>query len=179
MNSKRYEGKVCLITGGTSGIGYEIAKRMAIEGGKVLVCSVDDDIQGAVQSLSEDGKYKVEGMRCDVTKPLDRQNVLQYIEETHGRLDVLVLNAGISGFKGSQLYIDDDLYDQIFAVNVKSVFFFIKESFDLLKLSKDGGNILVTSSLSGVMPGKIVGVYAMSKAAIINMVKWMSQELMD
>jgi len=90
-----------------------------------------------------------------------------------------VLNAGISGFKGSQLYIDDDLYDQIFAVNVKSVFFFIKESFDLLKLSKDGGNILVTSSLSGVMPGKIVGVYAMSKAAIINMVKWMSQELMD
>ena len=76
MNSKRYEGKVCLITGGTSGIGYEIAKRMAIESGKVLVCSVDDDIQGAVQALSEDGKYKVEGMRCDVTKPLDRQNVL-------------------------------------------------------------------------------------------------------
>jgi NAD(P)-dependent dehydrogenase (short-subunit alcohol dehydrogenase family) len=64
-------------------------------------------------------------------------------------------------------------------VNVKSVFFFIKEAYDLLKLSKDGANILVTSSISGVMPGKMVGIYAMSKAAIINMVKWMSQELMD
>ncbi len=47
-------------------------------------------------------------MRCDVTKSLERQVVLQYLEETHGRLDVLVLNAGVSGFKGSQLYIEDD-----------------------------------------------------------------------
>ncbi len=64
-------------------------------------------------------------------------------------------------------------------MNVKSVFFFVKEAFDLLKLSTDGGIILVTSSLSGVMPGKMVGVYAMSKAAIINMVKWLSHELRD
>lgn len=64
-------------------------------------------------------------------------------------------------------------------MNVKSVFFFVKESFELLRLSKDGGSVLVTSSLSGVMPGKMVGVYAMSKASIINMVKWLSQELID
>ena len=48
-----------------------------------------------------------------------------------------------------------------------------------MKAAREGANILVTSSLSGVMPGKIVGVYAMTKASVINMVQWLSQELMD
>jgi NAD(P)-dependent dehydrogenase (short-subunit alcohol dehydrogenase family) len=61
------------------------------------------------------------------------------------------------------------LYDQIFSINVKSVFFFIKEAKDLLKKSSQGSNVLITSSLSGIQPGRIVGVYAMSKAAVISM----------
>jgi NAD(P)-dependent dehydrogenase (short-subunit alcohol dehydrogenase family) len=48
MKAARFEGKICLITGGTSGIGYEMAKRMAEEGGRVIVCSVDKNIQEAV-----------------------------------------------------------------------------------------------------------------------------------
>ena len=171
---KRYEGRVCLVTGGTSGIGFEIAKRMAQEGGKVIVCSVDTNIQESVQMLSEDGKYKVEGMHCDVANPENRQQVIRYIEQTYGRLDVLVLNAGVPGFKGCQFDIDDEVYDRTFAVNVKSVFFFIKEALELLKISKDGSNILVTSSLSAVTPGKMLGVYAMTKASVVNMVKWLS-----
>ena len=73
---------------------------MAQEGGIVFVCSIDNNIQEAVQKLSKDGKYKVEGMHCDVTNKNHRQEVLRYIEENHGRLDVLVLNAGISGLLG-------------------------------------------------------------------------------
>ena len=108
-------------------------------------------------------------MHCDVTNKNHRQEVLRYIEVTHGRLDVLVLNAGISGLKGRQLPIEEDLYDQTFSVNVKSVFFFIKEAKELLKKATQGANILITSSLSGVHPGRIVGVYAMSKASVISL----------
>ncbi|TNV76102.1 hypothetical protein FGO68_gene8391 [Halteria grandinella] len=179
MKAARFEGKICLITGGTSGIGYEMAKRMAEEGGRVIVCSVDKNIQEAVQALSQDGKYKVEGLHCDVTDKLQRLQIVGYINETYGRLDVLCLNAGVPGFKGSQFYMDEEHYDQTFAVNVKSVLFFAKDALDLLKKATDGGNILVTSSLSGVMPSKVLGVYAMGKAALMNMVKWLAIELMD
>ena len=71
------------------------------------------------------------------------------------------------------------MYDQIFSINVKSVFFFIKEARDLLKKSSQGANVLITSSLSGIQPGRIVGVYAMSKAAVISMAQWLAQELID
>ena len=62
---------------------------------------------------------------------------------------------------------------------MKAVFFFLKEALELLKKPRDGASVLITSSLSGVHPGKIVGVYAMSKASVINMAKWMSVELLD
>ena len=75
--------------------------------------------------------------------------------------------------------IEEEDYDFTFAVNVKAVFFFAKEAIDLLRKSKKGANILVTSSLSAVTPSKILGVYAMTKASMVNMVKWLAVELMD
>lgn len=64
-------------------------------------------------------------------------------------------------------------------MNVKSVFFFIKDALHLLKRSSSGANILVTSSILGLYPNKNVGVYGMGKAAINNLVKWLSVELME
>jgi dehydrogenase/reductase SDR family protein 4 len=75
--------------------------------------------------------------------------------------------------------MDEETYDMTFEVNVKSVFFFAKEALDLLKKSRDGANILVTSSLSAFMPSKMIGVYAMGKAALVNMVKFLAVELLD
>ena len=92
---------------------------------------------------------------------------------------MLILNAGVSGHKGKQFDIEEEDYDLTFAVNVKAVFFFMKDSLELLKKATNGASVLITSSLSGVHPGKIVGVYAMSKASVINMAKWLSHELMD
>ncbi len=61
-----------MVTGGTSGIGFEIAKRMCQEGGKVFVCSVDKDIDEKIAMLNKIGKQPVEGCRCDVTSRTDR-----------------------------------------------------------------------------------------------------------
>ena len=75
--------------------------------------------------------------------------------------------------------MEEELYDQTFAVNVKSVLFFTKDALELLKKATDGGSILVTSSLSAVQPSRILGVYAMGKAALMNLVKWLAIELLD
>ncbi len=68
----RYTNKVCLITGGTSGIGLEIAKGIVKEGGKVIVCSVDKNIPAAVEEIRENGKYTADGFYCDVTNQQQR-----------------------------------------------------------------------------------------------------------
>ena len=105
--------------------------------------------------------------------------MLSYIESNYGRIDVLVLNAGVSGHKGTQLDMEEEIFDLTFSVNVKANFFFTKEALELLKKATDGANVLITSSLSGVYGAKILGVYAMSKASVISMAKWLSVELMD
>jgi len=67
----------------------------------------------------------------------------------------------------------------MFDLNVKSVFFLIKESYDLLKKAGKEANVLVISSVTGTNPNPMLGVYGMTKAALDNMVKWMSRELID
>ena len=98
ISAQRYKDRVCLITGGTSGIGFEIAKRMAEEGGSVVVCSVDKDWQEKVAELKKAGD--VHGLPCDVTIKEQRLAVIKFVEDKFHRIDVLCLNAGIAGYKG-------------------------------------------------------------------------------
>ena len=98
----RYEGKVCLITGGTSGIGFEISKRMAEEGGIIITCSIDKNIPEVIEKLKKiTNNPNIEGYHCDVTKSEDRLAVAKEVEKKHGRIDVLVLNAGVNTMTGN------------------------------------------------------------------------------
>ena len=74
--------------------------------------------------------------------------------------------------------ISERAYDKVWDINVKSTFFLIAECQDLLKEAGPGRNILVVSSVTGVNPNFNIGVYAMTKAALDNMVRWLAQELM-
>ncbi|CDW79680.1 dehydrogenase reductase sdr family member 4 [Stylonychia lemnae] len=176
----RFIDKICLITGGTAGIGYGIAERVISEGGTVIVCSVDKNIEEQIQNLrkliTNNKTQRVEGMYCDISKPESRKPLLDFIDKEFGKLDVLFANAGIVFYKKLQLKMEDKHFDKLIDVNIKGTFFMIKECVPLLKKGKDA-NILVTSSISAVYPTKYGGVYAMTKAALNNMVIWLSQEL--
>ena len=113
-------------------------------------------------------------MHCDVTNQQDRLNVLKFIEQTYGKLDVLVANAGLITISGRQLKATEQQYDKVFEVNVKAVFFQIKESIPLLKKGGKNSNILVTSSEGAKQPGAFLGIYCMTKAAVDNMVPWLA-----
>ncbi|CDW80890.1 dehydrogenase reductase sdr family member 4 [Stylonychia lemnae] len=173
----RFKDKVVLVTGGTTGIGYAIAERIAREGGEVFICSSQQsNVDEAIKKFKEMG-LNISGTTCNISKSQDRKKVLEIIEQKHGRLDVLVLNAGISNYAGKNLLINEEAYDELFNVNVKSQFFFIKEAYPLLKKSPKDANILVNSSIMGKSPDKFIGVYAMTKATLISMIKSLAQEL--
>mmetsp|Transcript_1957 Transcript_1957/g.3414 ORF Transcript_1957/g.3414 Transcript_1957/m.3414 type:complete len:179 (-) Transcript_1957:50-586(-) len=108
--------------------------------------------------------------------------MLEKIKEAHGgRLDVLVPNAACSTHFGPQMNITEKGFDKMFSLNVKSSFFLIQEAYEMLQESANAGgaaNILVVSSVSGQNPNFTIGVYAMTKAALENMVKFLSIEMM-
>ena len=160
-----------MVTASTAGIGYAIAERMAQEGAFVHICSRKEaNVRKAINDLQRKG-LKVHGHVCNVGAKQERVKMLDKIKEMHGgRLDVLVPNAACSTHFGDQLEIPEKAYDKLWSLNVKSTFFLIKESIDMLRQSK-AANILVVSSVTGTMPNYMIGVYGMTKAALDNMVK--------
>ena len=170
----RFTGKVCVITGGTAGIGLGIAERMAKEGGKVIICSRrEKNLKPALEELKD---YDVEGYLCNVGSHEERQKFFDQIGEKHGRIDVLVLNVASSTYFGMQLDISEKAFDKMFELNVKGTFFAIKEAKPYLEKSEHP-NIMVISSVVGKNPSPPIGVYSMTKAALDNMIKFLSVEL--
>ena len=170
----RFEKKVCLITGGTRGIGLAIAERFGQEGAKVIICSRrENNLKEAMDTLKG---YDVDGHVCDVGDQKAREQLINTIGETYGRIDVLVLNVANSSFWGMQLDITEDDFDKMFNINVKGTFFTIKEAKPWLDQAENA-NILVISSVVGQYPNSALGVYSMTKAALNNMVKFLAVEL--
>jgi dehydrogenase/reductase SDR family member 4 len=93
---KRYEGKICLITASTAGIGLAIAMRMAVEGGHVIICSRKQQNVTDAVALIEKAGGKVDGIVCDVGDAKDRSKLVEHVKAKYGKLDVLVPNAAIS-----------------------------------------------------------------------------------
>ena len=178
--SSRYLNKICLITGGTKGIGLATAHRFLDEQGTVIICSSkEDSVKGALKSFERSiAKDRVHAFKCDVTEKRDRLELLDTINRLYGRLDVMVLNHAVISHIGKQMEITEEKFDEAINVNLKSTFFMIKESLPLLKSSKKP-NILLTSSMSAVDPFYQIGVYGITKAGVNNMVKSLSVELMD
>ena len=108
--------------------------------------------------------------------------MLDKIAKQHGgRIDVLVPNAACSTHFGKQLEIEEKAYDKLWDLNVKSTFFLVKESYQMLIKSKELGgaaNVLIVSSVTGKNPSHHIGVYSMTKAALDNMVQMLAKELL-
>jgi len=172
----RYEKKVCLVTGGTMGIGFSIARRLGLEGANVIICSrKENNVKHAESELKKEG-IKCDGITCNVNDKEARGKLLENINKKYGRLDVLICNVAVNPYFGISHEISEKEFDKIFEVNVKNTFFTIKESLPLLKNSKNS-NILIISSFVGYVPMNYIGVYAMSKTVLLSMTKLLAQEL--
>ncbi|MEM8813576.1 MAG: SDR family oxidoreductase [Pseudomonadota bacterium] len=166
----RLSGKIALITGGTTGIGLETARRYLQEGARVLITGRDQ--KRIDEALAELGDGAL-GFKADVQSMTDLDALAAEARERLGRIDILFANAGLGVFAPIDL-VDEAAFDRQFDINVKGVFFTVQK---LLPLVSDGASIILTSSAvheKGVGTGSL---YFATKAAVRSFARTLGAEL--
>jgi len=155
----KLDGKIGLITGGNSGIGFAAAKRFVAEGAYVFVTGRRKaELEAAVKEIGENA----EGVAGDVSKLADLDRLFARIKDKKGRLDVLFANAGIAKY-ATLGEITEELYDAIFDINVKGLLFTVQKA---LTLMPDGSSIILNASIVASKGLSSNSVYSATKAAI-------------
>eukprot|EP00347_Sterkiella_histriomuscorum_P003799 403362895 len=182
----RFTDKICVVTGGLSGIGFAISQRLLKEGAAAVIAmglpnekTDESNYQELLNARLDKEKQQVLVYHGDLTNSQWRSQVVSDVTTQFGHVDVLFANAGV-GIQAPTMtgHLSEENYDKLFNVNVKSQFFLIKDFLPLMRKQPNKmKSILVTSSNAGINPVKQFGVYGMTKAALNNMVKWLAQEL--
>ena len=172
---KLLANKVAIVTGSTKGIGFAIAKKLALEGASVVISSRrQDNVSSAVSELKRDNLPHL-GVTCHVGKEEDRKNLIQQTLNTFGKIDILVSNVAVSPHFGGIISISESQIDKIFDVNVKSSFLIARDCYPHLKASK--GNIIFVSSVGAYKPFVGGGWYSISKTSLVALTSVMATEL--
>jgi dehydrogenase/reductase SDR family member 4 len=171
MAAKKLQGKICVVTASSDGIGYAIAKRLGIEGAKVVVSSRKQaNVDEAVKSLKDLGIVDVIGVTCHVAKESDRKKLFEQTIQKFGGIDVLVSNAAVNPAVSSVLDSTEEVWDKIFDVNVKASYLLAKEVKPYI-IERGGGSIVFISSIGGFQPFDLLGAYSVSKTALFGLTK--------
>lgn len=160
--------KIALVTGGSSGIGFAIAQKMATQNMRVIITGRRQDaLDRAVAKLGDDAV----AIAADVSSPAGLAALFSKVQADFGSIDVLVANAG-GGVHAPLGKITEQDYDQQFDTNVKGIVFTVQGA---LPLMKPGSSIVVVGSTASIDPGPNMSIYGATKAAVRNLVRsWVS-----
>ena len=138
----KLDGKIALITGGSTGIGLATAKRFVNEGAYIFITGRREaELTAAVKEIGNN----VTGIQGDVSKLADLDRLFARINKEKGRLDIVFANAGVAKYAALGT-VTEDLYHSIFDINVKGVLFTVQKALPLLP---DGASIIRNSSIVG------------------------------
>ncbi len=171
------QGKVSIITGAANGIGQACARLFAQQGAKVVLADIQDAPgQALAQELVAQG-HQASFVHCDVGIKADVDALVGQVTQQHGRIDVLVSNAGI--FKASPfLEVSESDFDEVLRVNLKGAFLMGQAAARAMK-STGGGAIVHMSSVNGVMAIPEIASYNVSKGGINQLTRAMALALAD
>jgi NAD(P)-dependent dehydrogenase (short-subunit alcohol dehydrogenase family) len=157
---KKLEGKVAVITGGNSGIGFATAQRLVSDGAYVFITGRRQrELDAAVTQI---GKNNVSGVQGDVSNMADLDRLYWTVEQQKGRIDILFVNAGV-GELAPLGAITEAHFDKTFGINVKGLLFTVQKA---LPLFYDGGSIILNASIGASKGVRATSVYSATKAAI-------------
>jgi NAD(P)-dependent dehydrogenase (short-subunit alcohol dehydrogenase family) len=169
----KLEGKIALVTGGSSGIGLATAQSFIHEGAFVYITGRrQSELDKAVKAI---GGTQLKAVRADASSLSDLDRLFEQIKREKGRLDIVFANAGGGSFApiGS---ITEELYQQTFDTNVKGVLFTVQKA---LPLVPDGGSIILNASIAGIKGMPAFSVYSATKAAVRSFARTWTTDLKD
>lgn len=165
---KNLKGKIAVITGGNSGIGYATAKKLKENGAHIIITGRRKE---AIEKATDE--LNATAMMADQSKLNDIKNLVSQVKQQFGKVDILLINAGITKFSTIE-QTTESLFDEIMNVNFKGAFFTLSRFIPLLN---DGASVIMLSSTSATISPQSASIYAASKAAINAVVKIAALEL--
>ena len=167
----RLKGKVAIVTGGSRGIGAATSIRFAKEGAKVVVnyTKHSDSAKKVVKKISDLNGEAI-AYKCDVSNKKKVSEMIDFTVKQYGRLDIIVINAGICPFE-EFLKIDEKLLDKVVDVNFKGAFFCAQAAVKKMIKLKIKGRIIFTSSVSAIFGGELQTHYCSTKGAMNQLMK--------
>lgn len=168
-------GKIALVTGASRGIGESIAKTLAQYGAHVIVSSRKAaDCEKVAADIRSTGA-KAEVRACHIGEMAQIESIFADIEKAHGRLDILINNAAANPYFGPIVDTDLAAFQKTLDVNLRGNFFMSARAAKLMA-KHGGGSIVNVASIGGIVPGDFMGIYSISKAAVISMTKAFAKE---
>jgi len=170
--SQRFKDKVAVVTGGNSGIGLAAAKAFVREGAKVAITGRSDTtLKAAQKELGPD----VLVIKADMSRVPEIAAAMARIKDRFGRIDALFVNAGIGRFVPFE-EVTEEFYDETMATNLRGAFFTIQKAVPLLSR---GAAVVLNASINAHMGMPGSSVYGASKAAVVNLAKTVSADLLQ
>ena len=170
------EGKVAIVTGSATGIGYGISKRLANDGANLVMVDIDANMLEQSASEVSARTREVEISIGDVSEPQTAREAVTKAVDKWGKIDILVNNAGIGGINGNIWELDVDEMDRVYRTNLRGVFSFCHEVIPHM-LEKDYGRIVNIASIAGKEGNPRMVPYSSTKAAVIGLTKSIGKEL--
>lgn len=169
------KGKVAIITGSTRGIGRSIAEQLAQAGAKVVISSrTAETCEEVAAAIRKDGGEAI-AVPASISKKDELQALVKTTRDTWGKIDILICNAASNPHYGSMMDLPDELYDKTMRNNILSNLWLCKLIAPEMRQRKDGA-IIIVSSIAGLRASGVLGVYALSKAADMQLARNLALE---
>lgn len=167
--------KVAIITGSTRGIGRSIAEQMAQAGAKVVISSrTPEDCDAVANAIAQQGGQAL-AIPASISKFAELEVLVRKTRDAWGKVDILVCNAASNPFYGSMMDLPDEIYDKTMRNNILSNLWLCKLVVPEMRQRKDGV-VIIVSSIAGVRATATLGVYALSKAADMQLARNLALE---
>jgi NAD(P)-dependent dehydrogenase (short-subunit alcohol dehydrogenase family) len=170
--SKKLEGKIAIVTGGSTGIGLAAAKEFVAQGAYVYITGRRQaELDKAVETIGSSAT----GIRADSASLSDLDRVYDQIKQERGRIDIVFANAGVGAFAPLGA-ITEEHFDGIFDINVKGLVFSVQKA---LPLMADGGSIILNASITSIKGTPAFSIYSATKAAVRSFARSWTVDLKD
>ncbi|CAO2823611.1 unnamed protein product [Amaranthus hypochondriacus] len=171
---KRFTGKVAIITASTQGIGFSIAERLGLEGASVVISSrKQKNVDEAVEKLKSKG-IEVFGVSCHVSNAQQRKNLIDSTVKKYGKIDVVISNAAANPTVNPILDTQESVLDKLWDINVKASILLLQDAAPHLT---NRSSVVFISSITAYQPPASMGMYGVTKTALLGLTKALSTEM--